>query len=73
MFEIRSYRTAFSVGVASAVAMVLAMLALTDIAHDEGDLTLEWRALQFAFVVMGAFHVLGLAAIRKAIRTQQRD
>jgi uncharacterized membrane protein YidH (DUF202 family) len=60
------YRTAFGLGVASAAALVAAHLALTDISHGEADVTLEWNVLRAAFVVIGAFHVAGLAALRRA-------
>jgi hypothetical protein len=59
---------AFRLGVASALAVLLALLALTDIGHDEADVTLEWNVLRVAFLVIIAFHVVGLAALRGARR-----
>ena len=62
------YRTAFGLGIASAGAVLVAHLALTDIAHDEADVTLEWNVLRVAFLVIVAFHIAGLAALRRARR-----
>jgi Na+/H+ antiporter NhaC len=62
-----SYRAAFVAGVLSAVAMVLAVLALKDISHEEVDVTLEWGMVQVAFAITAVFHVLGLKALKKAI------
>jgi hypothetical protein len=62
------YRTACGLGVASAAALLVAHLALTDISHGEADVTLEWNILRVAFLVILAFHVAGLAALRRARR-----
>ncbi|HYN10863.1 MAG TPA: hypothetical protein VES67_26005 [Vicinamibacterales bacterium] len=50
-------------GVLSLIAIVVAHLALTDIAHGEADLTLEWNVLRASFVIIIAFHVLALRAL----------
>ena len=62
------YRTAFRLGVASAVAILAAHLALTDIRHGEAGVTLEWKVLRVAVLVIVAFQIVGLAALRRAIR-----
>jgi hypothetical protein len=62
------YRFAFGLGVASAVAIPIAHLALTDIHHGEADVSLEWNVLRGAFAIMIAFHASGLMALRRAIR-----
>lgn len=62
------YRTAFQLGVVSSGGILLAHLALTDIFHGEADLTLEWNLLRVAFVAIIAFHVAGIAALRRALR-----
>jgi hypothetical protein len=59
-------RVTLPLGVVSAVAVLLANLALLDIYHGESDLTLEWNVLRLAFIVIAAFHVLALVVARKA-------
>jgi hypothetical protein len=44
-------------GILSVIAILMCHLALTDIWHSEGDLTLEWRVLQFGFLAIILFHV----------------
>lgn len=53
-------------GAFSVVAMVAASLALQDIYHGEPDLTLEWRILRVASLVILAFHGLALTVAWKA-------
>jgi hypothetical protein len=43
-------------GALSAIAILLCHLALTDIAHGEGDLALEWRMLQVGSAAIILFH-----------------
>ncbi len=57
---------AVRLGLLSLFAIVLAYLALTDISHGEADLTLEWNVLRLSFVVIIAFHVVALRALRQA-------
>jgi len=47
----------WSLGVLATASLVVAFLALTDIAKGEVDLGAEWLALQISFVVIGAFVV----------------
>jgi len=54
-------------GILSAVSILVAHLALTDIYHGEGDLTLEWRVLQVAFATIIAFHLVALATMGRAV------
>ena len=54
---------ALRTGVLSLFAVVMALLALTDIAHGEADVTLEWKAVRASFVIIIAFHVLALRAL----------
>lgn len=62
------YRATFGLGVASSGAIVAAFLALTDISHGEADVSLEWNVVRVAFLVIIAFHVAGLVALRRARR-----
>jgi hypothetical protein len=51
------------VGWLSWLLVIVALLALTDVYHGEADLSLEWRALRVAFVVIIAFHFAAFAAL----------
>ena len=63
-----THRWAFRLGIVSLVAILAAHLALTDIRHGEADLTLEWNVLRVSFVIVIAFHVTALRALRQASR-----
>jgi hypothetical protein len=54
--------------VASLLAMIMSHLALTDIFHGEGDLSLEWKTLQFGFLVILGFHLSALVTVAKLLR-----
>lgn len=62
-------RSAIGFGIVSAITMVLAFLALTDIYHGEGDPAAEWQAVRLAFLVSAAFHVVALIAAVKGARS----
>jgi hypothetical protein len=68
MKPLTAYRFTLGLGVASLAAILTAHLALTDIYHDEADVTLEWRVLRGAFAVILSFHAAALLALRHAIR-----
>lgn len=55
-------------GIASLVALGLSHLALTDIWHAEGDLSLEWNVLRVSAVVLAAFIFSTFAALRALSR-----
>jgi hypothetical protein len=57
-------RLATGLGVASIVALGFSHLALTDIGHGEGDLTLEWTVLRIAALVFIAFILSTFACLR---------
>jgi hypothetical protein len=59
-------RVTLVLGTFSVVAMVAASLALQDIYHGEPDLTLEWRILPVATLVILGFHGLALRLAWKA-------
>ena len=63
---------ALGMGVLSMLTVVLAIMALQDIYHDEADLTLEWMMLRASFVVNIIFHVLALTLAWKASRLAVR-
>ena len=56
-------RVTLGLGVLSALAILVAHLALTDIYHGEADVSSEWRALQVASGVIIAFHIAAFAML----------
>jgi uncharacterized membrane protein YozB (DUF420 family) len=61
---------AFSLGVASLVAVFISLLALADIYHGESDLRLEWMALRICFAVIFIFQVFALVTFWRVIRKE---
>jgi len=61
-------RIAAALGVLALVSLAASHLALTDIAHGEADLTLEWSALRVSALVLLAFTVWTLLTVRRALR-----
>lgn len=55
-------------GALSLVAVLVSHLALTDIYHAEGDLTLEWNVLRACFAIIVAVQVFTLLALGKVLR-----
>lgn len=62
-------RAAIILGVISLVVGVLGHLALTDIYHTEGDLSLEWNMLRVFAVIFLIFIAYTLMVLRKILRT----
>jgi len=56
-------------GIASLIALALSHLALTDIWHAEGDLTLEWNVLRVSALVFTAFILSTFASLKAISRT----
>lgn len=56
-------RVTFGIGVLSAISLIVAFLALTDIHHGESDVSAEWRVVQVAFAIVVAFHVVAFAML----------
>jgi len=50
------------------IAVIACHLALTDIWHGEGDLSLEWRILQVSFAVIILFQASTLLTLGRLIR-----
>jgi hypothetical protein len=61
-------RAAIALGILSILAGILGHLALTDIYHGEGDLSLEWRILQAGAIIIFVFVVSSLLVLRKALK-----
>lgn len=64
----RQIRATMTLGALSLVAGIFAHLALTDIYHGEGDLTLEWNVLRAGAVVFVMFISLALVTLSKAMK-----
>jgi hypothetical protein len=62
-------RVAIILGILSLVVGVLGHLALTDIYHAEGDLSLEWNMLRVFAIVFLIFIAYTLITLRKILRT----
>jgi hypothetical protein len=58
----------FALGVLAVLAGVLGHLALSDIAHGEADVTLEWNIVRLAALVFAAFWGFALYTLRRVLR-----
>ena len=58
-----------SLGAASLLAGIFAHLALTDIYHGEGDLSLEWNVLRVCALVLAVFMGYTLITLRDILKT----
>ncbi len=61
-------RITIALGMLSILAGVIGHLALTDIYHGEGDLTLEWSILQAGAVIIFVFVTASLLTLRKVLK-----
>jgi hypothetical protein len=60
--------TSVAFGLLSLALFILGGLAMTDIFHEESDLTLEWRVVTISFLPILFFHVFSVAASLSALR-----
>lgn len=60
-------RRCIGLGLLSLLAVGVSHLALTDIRHAEGDLTLEWNVLRGCFAVILCFQVRALVILRRVL------
>jgi hypothetical protein len=58
-------RVSLWLGLVSVLAILTALLALTDIYHGETDVSLEWNVVRVSFLIIMAFHVFALIAASK--------
>ena len=61
-------RWTMALAVLSLIAGIFAHLALTDIYHGEGDLSLEWNVLRASALVLLIFIGWTLATMRKVMK-----
>ena len=62
-------KTAIVLGLVSLLAGVFAQLALTDIYHAEGDLTLEWNVLRVCALIFLVFIGYTLITLRRVLKS----
>jgi len=62
-------RATMILGVLALLAGIVGHLTLTDIYHNEVDVTLEWNVLRTCAVILLAFICASLITLRKAIKT----
>jgi hypothetical protein len=60
-------------GVLSLLAVIFGHLALTDIAHGEGDLSLEWNVLRVAALVIVMFIAVTFGTMSRVLRVINRS
>lgn len=61
-------RLSLGLGVLALLAVVTSHLALTDIYHADGDVSLEWNVLRVCFAVIVASQVAALVTLTKVLR-----
>jgi hypothetical protein len=59
-----------SLGITSLITLGLSHLALTDIGHGEGDLSLEWNILRISAAVLTAFIISTFVTLRASARAR---
>jgi len=64
----RLIRMSIGLGLLSLAALGVSVLALTDIAHGESDLSLEWRFLNVAGVVILMYVALGVVTLLRVLK-----
>ena len=58
-----------ALGVLALFALLFGALALTDIAHGESDLALEWSVVRIRALLMLMFIALALVTLRRALKS----
>ena len=61
-------RVSLALGVLALLAVLTGHLALTDIFHAEGDVSLEWNVLRVCFGVICVSQVTALVTITRLLR-----
>ncbi|KPJ89839.1 MAG: hypothetical protein AMS18_12125 [Gemmatimonas sp. SG8_17] len=64
----KSAAISVALGVLSAIGLLVSALALTDIAHGEPDLTLEWWIVRVAYLLVVLFQVAALVTLRGILK-----
>ncbi len=64
----RSAAISAALGIVSVVGLLVSLLALTDIAHGEPDVTLEWWVVRVAYLLIVLFQAAALVTLRQILR-----
>lgn len=65
----RHAKVTIILGAVSLVVLLPVHLALTDIWHGEGDLTLEWSVVRLGILTVVALQISAMAVLVRALRT----
>lgn len=69
MIDLRkSAAISVALGVLSVIGLLVSLLALTDIAHGEPDVTLEWWVVRVAYLLVVLFQVAALVTLRRILK-----
>jgi len=60
----------FMLGCFSVFALILQFLALTDIFHKEQNVTLEWKVVQFCYLILILFTISTFITLGLMIKTK---
>lgn len=66
-------RTSVGLGVLAVLAVLTSHLALTDIYHAEGDVSLEWNVLKVCFGIIVVSQVMSLVTLLKLVQGKTRS
>ncbi len=70
---IRWIHVSLTLGVFSLLAVAASHLALTDIYHADGDVSLEWNVLRVCFGVFVLSQVATLITLSKVLRSRRQS
>lgn len=65
-------RMSIALGVLSLIALAISFLALTDIRHGESDLSLEWKFLNLAALILLMYIFSGVVTLFRVLRFTKR-
>ena len=65
-------RMSIALGVLSLIALGISFLALTDIRHGEADVSLEWKFLNFAALILLMYIFSGVVTLFRVLRFAKR-
>jgi len=69
----RLIRMCIALGILSFISLVISFFALTDIAHGESDLSLEWASLKFSALILLMFIAMTLTTLSRVIKSAKAE
>jgi hypothetical protein len=73
MTRTRQYaKISLVLGIISVIALLPIHLALTDIWHGEGDVTMEWSVVRFGILAIATFQIAALLTLVNVLRNGER-